>query len=87
MLEGVRFHKKAKKTPVVIPNLEARWGPDQKEAFKILRERLVSPEVLVPPRAGVLRRLYADACDEGLGAELLQLEPSPDGEPWRPMAS
>mmetsp|Transcript_17701 Transcript_17701/g.47072 ORF Transcript_17701/g.47072 Transcript_17701/m.47072 type:complete len:82 (-) Transcript_17701:5703-5948(-) len=80
MLEGVRFHKKAKRTPVVIPNFEARWGPDQQEAFEILRERLVSPEVLVPPRAGARRRLYADAGDVGLGAALLQLEPSPDRE-------
>jgi hypothetical protein len=57
-------------------------GAEQKSSFSVLKDIMSAPEFLVPPRAGMRRKLVTDASKYGLGTVLLQDE-GPDG--WLPL--
>jgi RNase H-like domain found in reverse transcriptase len=74
--------KKSKKLVLPLPDWHERWGSEQISSFAVLKDIMSSPEFLVPPRAGVRRKLVTDASKYGLGAVLLQDEGS---NGWLPL--
>jgi hypothetical protein len=51
---------------------EFTWGAEQREAFKKIREYLVSPPVLRAPKAGSPFKMYIAAQEWDIGAVQLQ---------------
>ena len=48
------------------------WGQEQQEAFDVLKELLVSSQVMAHPDTSKPYKLYTDACDYAIGAILVQ---------------
>ncbi|XP_022023774.1 uncharacterized mitochondrial protein AtMg00860-like [Helianthus annuus] len=48
------------------------WGKEQEEAFRILKEKLLSPPVLTLPDGTEDLVVYSDASQQGLGCVLMQ---------------
>ena len=65
-------------------NVHFKWGPKEKRAFNIIKDRLCSSRVLVPYDTDRKTRLYVDSSPVGTQATLAQ-EHIVDGEEvWRP---
>jgi RNase H-like domain found in reverse transcriptase/Reverse transcriptase (RNA-dependent DNA polymerase) len=78
-LVGTAWNKrKGKKVVLTFPDWHERWGAEQKSSFSVLKDVMYAPEFLVPPRAGMRRKLVTDASKYDLGTVLLQDE-GPDG--------
>jgi RNase H-like domain found in reverse transcriptase len=78
VLVGTAWNKKkGKKLVFTLPDWHERWGSEQISSFAVLKDIMSAPDFLVPPRAGVRRKLVTDASKYGLRAVLLQ-----NGEPY-----
>ena len=56
-------------------DVEFQWSPEREASFRLLKEKLVSPPVLVNPRFGEEFTLETDASILRLGAVLSQKQP------------
>jgi RNase H-like domain found in reverse transcriptase/Reverse transcriptase (RNA-dependent DNA polymerase) len=70
--------RKGKKVVLTLPDWCEWWDAEQKLSFSVMKDIMSAPEFLVPPRAGMRRKLVTDASKYGLGTVLLQDE-GPDG--------
>ena len=50
------------------------WGESQQQAFQMLKEALISDQVMAHPQTDKPYLLYTDACDYAIGAILCQLD-------------
>jgi hypothetical protein len=71
VLVGTAWNKrKGKKVVHTLPDWHERWGAEQKSSFSVLKDIMSAPEFIVPPRAGMRRKLVTDASKHGLGTVL-----------------
>lgn len=68
---------------LLIKNRVWTWGPSQDEAFRHIKDVLTKPHVLALYDPTVPTKISADASAYGLGAVLLQQNPT---KQWRPVA-
>ena len=65
-------------------NVHFKWGPKEKQAFNIIKDRLCSSRVLVPYDTERKTRLYVDSSPVGTQATLAQEHVVDGEEVWRP---
>ena len=53
---------------------EFRWGDQHQKALDDIKQYLISPPVMVPPKAGIPFRLYLSADDKSIGSALTQIQ-------------
>lgn len=85
VLEGSGFNEKKqyKSQKLQVVNWDGKWGTEQNEVRKDLKNQLVEPTFLAGWNPSAPNRAMTDVSDYGLGAVLLQED---DQGEWRPMA-
>ena len=83
VLKGTGFSKKRVKKRLIISDWITRWGQEQREAWRTLKELLSNPSALSAPRSGAPKKVMTDASAYGIGGVLLQED---DHGTWRPLS-
>ncbi|KAA8491611.1 Retrovirus-related Pol polyprotein from transposon 17.6 [Porphyridium purpureum] len=76
VLKGTGWNRKKRGRweRIIIKDFTDRWGTQQQQAWSQLKEQLSSPEVLVAPVQGRVKRLFTDASAGAIAGVLMQDE-------------